>query len=249
MIEYKTPHELEGLVFEPNLVKWNTEVPTDTRKVYPIVDKTLPKDLLRSGDLEREWASHRVVEIRGANMDCEPTLRQNPRYAGTLEMIGLPKTCPIVDYGMQYSQSQHRANTLNLWQALLWRTLFRPSPRMLATAEATLKSLSSVDFSLGIHIRVGGHVGGVADAQRLGQGGRLGRLDWKRWFADCAANRTKEYRQQHASAATSSVGWFVTSDQSISSLKWLWEAGTRLDVEVVTLPKKRVVQSDRSHGQ
>ena len=250
VIQYTDPHPLQECLV-PNLVHWSVDLPSAvssssgnnaTKKKMKTmtlskVDGTLSKATLKGGDLEAEWKEFDVVEVVGANMPCEPALRKNPHY--DLDSLGFPKTCARV-LKRKFRENARRLNTqMNFWKGVVLHALFKPSAAVLAMSRPVLDRMSGYDVTLGIHVRLGGSVGGAADPKRSRD------VDYKLWFSSCALNLTKVEQSQNGR----SVAWFIISDQALSDLSWLTAVAGRQDIPILTLEKERVVHTDRSGGQ
>ena len=239
---YNEPHPFTDC-FEPNLVDWNIKVPDDVKRLtLDYVDKTIDKTILKTGDLEAMWAAQKVVVVRGANMPSEPSLRLNQRY--DLDALGIPPP-PLCDNSdLRLKENRRRFDTqLHLWKPMIWNALFRPSKSVIALATPLLDIMRDFDFTIGIHLRTGGNVGGASDPERTGKLCTHSCLpvgfDWKLWFKECAINTTRSFGQG------AKVGWFVTSDNQ-ESTAWLTTLGTANNARVLSLPKNRVVHTDKS---
>ena len=240
-IEFNEPHPL-ATCLGPNIVDWTVSVPLVDRLRISLVDHTIGQETLQHEDLESLWEDYDVVEIVGANMPCEPSLRLNSLYS--LDSLGIAKPCSS-QISQKYSENQRRLNTqLHLWKAMVWHSLFKPAGPMLAVAEQVLHRLKQFDFTLGIHVRLGGDFGGIRDGKTTGKDCDWSclseNLDREEWFTNCASNITHHQRMRGMS-----VAWFVSSDHP-DSMIWLKNHGDTESVEVLNLPIVRTVHTDRT---
>ena len=166
VIEYHEPHPLSSCL-KPNIVDWSVSVPNVKRLRITVVDKTLAHESLAHGDLESNWKEFDVVEVVGANMPCEPSLRLN--FLLNLESLGITKPCSS-QIVQKHSENERRLNTqLHTWKAMVWHALFRPAEPMLAVADHVVRRVEQFDFALGIHVRLGRHFGGIRDGKTTGK--------------------------------------------------------------------------------
>jgi hypothetical protein len=241
VMEYNHPHPFSAC-FEPaDAVRWTAHAPAQNRKVLNLVDRTLSKQLLEHGDLEAKWKQYQVVEVRGANMPCEPLLRHNAHYDLAAAGIPAPDRPPSK---LRLKDNRHRMEQFHAWKAAIWHVLFRPTAAVLELANPVLKQMASHDTSIALHIREGGSFGGAHDADTslrlkgintsessLAQA----QLDW---FIQCATKKS-------VGSAGASVVWVVASDH-VSRVKWV---ASKTKYPVLSLPKKRSVHTDRSAHQ
>ena len=242
VMEYNHPHPFSAC-FEPaDAVRWTAHAPAQNRKVLNLVDRTLSKQLLEHGDLEAKWKQYQVVEVRGANMPCEPLLRHNAHYDLAAAGIPAPDRPPSK---LRLKENRQRMDTqFHAWKAAIWHVLFRPTSAVLELANPVLKQMASHDTSIALHIREGGSFGGAHDADtslRL-KGINMSESSLAQaqldWFIQCATKKS-------VGSAGASVAWVVASDH-VSRVKWV---ASKTKYPVLSLPKKRSVHTDRSAHQ
>jgi hypothetical protein len=192
VIEYEHPQSLTEC-FQPNMVNWNVQV-SGIRFTEHLIDKPFDEVTLESSNLEMLWENHDTVEVIGANMPCEPSIAKNFNY--DLTSYGITRPCQNT-YPQQYAENHRRINTqMHLWKSNVWHALFRPTKSLLHRASPVIDKMREFDFVLGLHIRLGGDIGGGVDALRTGKECSHSCLpqdfDHSRWFASCALNITQK---------------------------------------------------------
>jgi len=239
VMEYESPHSLESC-FEPNIVPWNRTLPVGPRHRLHLVDTSLPAELLLSGDISAAWHLHPIVEVCGANMPSEPLLRRNSNY--NLSAFGIPTPCSDKGPSLIYPENQRRFDTnFHLWKSMVWHALLRPTKPLMTEASLLLKRLKTYDYTLGIHIRLGGQFGGIIDAER-----KLSpTLDWQHWMGECAVNLTRGWQ----SSSDATVAWVVASDHPNSTATNFLSTHAKMTQATIFDFGHRVVHTDRTPDQ
>lgn len=176
-------------------------------------------------------------------MPCAQSLAKNPHH--DLESLGIMKPCGKY-IPQKYAENFRRLNTqMHAWKAIFWHALFKPNQALLDASDAVLQQMKPYDFILGLHVRLGGQVGGRHDAFRVGiecaHSCLPADLNHKQWFQTCALNITTR-----AQRIGKKVAWYLTTDQPDEVGKWFERQAQTLKVAILHHKKSRVIHSGKS---